>query len=262
MSYKMLLVKKEEGIATIIINRPQVLNAINEEVAMELTQAIKEVAADDASKVLVLTGSSGAFSAGGDLNQSTFTNPLAPHVERDLTYRVSLPSYYLRTMPKPTIAMVDGPAVGIGFNYAIACDIVIASERARFGEVFITVGLHPDGLGTFLLPQRVGVSKAFELTTTGRIIGAKEADKIGLVNRVVPVDQLESTVMDMARGLAKGPSIAIGLSKISLYQALHTSLETALEAEARAQALCFHTEDCKEGVTAFLEKRKPVFKGK
>lgn len=260
MNYQTILFQKEGPVATITLNRPQKFNPVNTQTRDELLHALGETSMDESIKVLILTGAGGVFSAGGDL-QSEMFQPKPVIGDRNQAATFGEVTLAIRNLPKPVIAAVDGIAVGIGFHFAIACDILIASERARFGEGFVNIGIHPDGGGTYLLPRRIGIGRACEMVFTGRIIDAQEADKIGLVNRVVPVDQLESTVKELAMSLAKGPSIAIGLSKISLYQGQHTNLEIALEAEARAQAICFHTQDCKEGVTAFLEKRKPTFKG-
>ena len=163
---------------------------------------------------------------------------------------------------KPVIAAVNGVAVGAGCSIAMACDMRIAAQNARFGLVFVKRGLHPDMGGSFFLPRIVGTARACEMIFTGKIIDADEADRIGLVNRVVPSDKVMEEARLLAEQIAGGPSVAMGMSKISIYQALDSDLNAALDYEAFAQSICSQTEDAKEGVLSFLEKRDPVFKGR
>ncbi len=260
MDYETIILKKEEGVATIILNRPDRRNAITSTMSAELLKATEELGWDDAVKVVVITGAGPAFCAGGDLESLLNATPLEiAEVIRKGGTRIVL---NLRKMLKPVIVSVNGAAVGAGCNLALAGDIIIASENARFGEVFVNIGAHPDWGGTYFLPRLVGVAKACELFFTGKTLDAKEAERIGLVNEVVPADLLETRTQELALSLARGPSVAIGLIKNSIYQGMETDLASALENEAKAQALCFLTDDLKEGLKSFSEKRPPVFTGK
>jgi enoyl-CoA hydratase/carnithine racemase len=165
-------------------------------------------------------------------------------------------------MEKPVIALINGAAAGAGLDLAMACDIRIASEKAKLSEIFVKRGLLPDCGGTYFLPRLVGLSKAKELIFTGEIIDAKEAERIGLVNKVVPVEELESTGMELARKLAKGPTLAIGKAKTAINRAVESDLDSALKDAFNAMSFILGTEDALEGVMAFVEKRDPKFKGK
>lgn len=253
MNYLTLIVTKKESVGTITLNRPEKLNGITLEMTGELMQATEQLARDSDVRVVVLTGVGRAFCAGGDLAQGAVDLPKS-RVAMDRTRDAGEVCLNLRKMEKPAIAAVNGPAVGGGCNLALACDIIIASEKASFGEVFVRVGLHPDMGGSYFLPRLVGTAKACELIFTGKVIDAREAERIGMVNQVVPHELLETTVMDLARSLAKSSSVALGLSKRSIYQGMAMDLPSALEMEARAQAICVLSEDAKEGARAFLEK--------
>jgi 2-(1,2-epoxy-1,2-dihydrophenyl)acetyl-CoA isomerase len=171
-------------------------------------------------------------------------------------------SYSIRTLRKPVIASVNGIAAGGGCGWVIACDIIIASEDARFTMAFVNVGLHPDCGSIYFLPRLVGTAKASELIFTGDIIDAYKAESIGLINRVVPAEQLADATMELASQIAKGPPIAMGMAKTTLYEGLEMDLASVIEAEARALSICVLTQDCKEGIKALKEKRKPNFIGK
>jgi enoyl-CoA hydratase/carnithine racemase len=261
MNYKNLILKKEEAIATITLNRPEKLNAMNMEMTDEIVQANREVAQDESIRAVIITGAGRGFCSGADLSAADFK--ITGSADALKLMQSAAPVVMgIREMPKPVIAAVNGPAVGGGCNLALACDIIIASEKALFGQPFVLRGLHPDFGGTYFLPRMIGVAKAGDLLLTGRMIDAAEADRIGLVSRVVPEDQLESVAREIAMTLAKGAPLAISLTKASINKALMMDLPTALESEARAQSLLFMTEDFREAVAAFLEKREPVFKGK
>jgi len=262
MDYQTIIVKREDNIVTIILNRPEKLNAVIPQMVEELIEATLFVGRDDAVKVIILTGAGRAFSAGGDTSahlafQSEDPRQLMEHFRQlgDLIVN-------LRNTAKPTLAVVNGPAVGAGFSLALGCDIILASEGAKFSVGFIRMALHPEGGVTYLLPRILGIARSCELIFTGKTIDAKEAERIGLVNQVVPHEELEVRAKELANSLARGPAMALGLSKISLYQALDMSLHSAIEREARAQTICMCGEDLREAVSAFLEKRPPNFSRK
>jgi 2-(1,2-epoxy-1,2-dihydrophenyl)acetyl-CoA isomerase len=168
----------------------------------------------------------------------------------------------MRSLPKPIIARVHGSAVGLGCNYALACDLIVASPESFFGQAFVKIGLMPDGGSTYFLPRLVGYAKAFELMATGDMISADDAYRIGMVNRVVPAEKLDETVDQLAARLARGPAIALARIKAGLNHGLQADLAGALDFEAVNQDGCFHSADFVEGVAAFLEKRKPIFTGR
>lgn len=261
MDDKTIIVKKENGVSTIILNRPERLNAISSEMVRELQDATAELERDKGVKVVVLAAVGRAFCSGADMLSPAVIDNTGGEL-MDGVRLMSDITLNLRRMPKPVLAAVNGPAVAAGFNLVLACDIIIASEKASFGEVFVKIGLHPDLGGTFFLPRLIGTSKACELMFTGKTIDAKEAERIGIVNQVVPHGQLESVVADLASSLAKGPSLAIELVKKSIYQGMTMDLASVIDMEARAQAICMLSEDSKEGAKAFLEKRPPMFKGR
>ncbi|HEY7546356.1 MAG TPA: enoyl-CoA hydratase [Blastocatellia bacterium] len=256
-----LIVSIEDGIKRITINRPERRNALDVETFQLLREAIKESATDE-SRVIILTGAGEAFSAGADLQARLEQDIKKTDVTTSLRENTNPTIMMMRSIPKPIIARVHGPAVGVGCNYALASDIIIASEEAKFGQVFVKIGLAPDGGGTYFLPRMVGYHKAFELMTTGDIIDAEEALRLGVVNRVVPFDQLDATVDGLAKRLAQSPMISIAKIKEELNTAMNADLASALDLEAVSQAACFGSEDFAEGVAAFLQKRKPVFRGK
>lgn len=254
-----LLVSLEGGIKRITFNNPERRNAVDNETLALLREAIQESREDD-SRVLILTGAGDAFCAGADLQPSQgVTSADVTKLLRDNTNPTVVA---MRDLPKPIIARVHGAAAGVGCNYALACDLIIASDQARFGQVFVKIGLGPDGGGSYFLPRTVGYWKAFELLATGDIISATEALALGLINRVVPFAELDSTVNDMAARLAAAPAVALANIKQELNYAMRHDLAEALDNEAVKQADCFRSEDFKEGVRAFLEKRKPNFIGK
>ncbi len=256
-----LLFTKEEGIAIITFNRPEKLNAVTEAMRTEVNRLATELRTDDTVKVLVITGAGEAFSTGADAKELTADYTAETEVfmlKRSLGWWI-LP---VRRFPKPTIAAIPGIVAGVTFSLALACDFRIASEKARFGMVFVKRGLVPDGGATYYLPRMVGASKALELLLMGDTLDAQEAERRGLVNKVVPHDQWMSATMDLARRLANGPSIAIELIKRGVYRGAVNDLESQLDFETLAQRICFQTEDFKEGMAAFFEKRKPKFKGR
>lgn len=260
MNYETILVKKEKSVATITLNRPEAMNALSPVMGGEIEKAIQEIARDEEVRAVVITGAGRAFSAGGDLK--TMQKKMTA---KEALVRIDRITGFVKAMldlPKPIIAAVNGHAVGAGCNIALACDIVIASEKAVFSESFARVGLMPDCGGIFLLPRQVGLNRAKELVFTAKTITAQEAEKIGLVNRVVPAEALEGESRKLAEELASMPTLAIGAAKRLLNQTFESSFLALLQGENNAQTVLRQTEDHEEGVQAFVGKRKPVFKGK
>lgn len=253
-----LLVSLDDGIKRITINRPERRNSVDNETVQLLRDAMRQ-SADDGTRVVILTGAGDSFCAGADLAATSAADIADYDVTRAIRENVNPTILAMRGLSVPVIARVHGHAVGVGCNYALACDIIIASEQAMFGQVFIKVGLMPDGGSTFLLPRLVGYHKAFELMATGDMISAAEAQQLGITNKVVPLSELDVTVDKLAARLAAAPSLAIAGLKTGLNQSLQTELAAALDFEAVTQGECFHSPDFVEGVTAFLEKRKAVF---
>ena len=268
MAYDTIRYEVEQGVGTITLNRPAVLNAINAEMIGELQDVLARIPEDAEVRAVVLTGTGRGFCSGADLKSRQRVKPEdappdaalanAERLRRTLNPIVLA----IRSIEKPFLASVNGVAAGAGCNLALACDLVLASEDARFGNVFARIGLIPDCGGHFLLPRLVGFHRAAELMFTGDIIGAHEAERMGLINRVVPASELQSHTRELAERLARGPTRALGLCKRTLNVALTADLATALEAEAVGQGLAGQTEDHWEGVQAFLEKRPAQFKGR
>jgi 2-(1,2-epoxy-1,2-dihydrophenyl)acetyl-CoA isomerase len=258
-----LLEAQHEGIATLVMNRPDRLNALNNELAIAVNDALGRLAEDQSVNVVVITGAGRAFCAGGDLGalgkgrQTGATHELEPLLRAGMQMVLKM-----RTMPQPVIAAVNGAAAGAGMNIALAADIRIAAEEATFGQNFARVGLFPDYGGTFFLPQLVGPSKAAELFYTGDMIDAKTALALGLVNQVVLATQLEATVKTLAQKIAQGPSLPIRAAKKALFASEEKELSQALDNEVREQIRCYLSDDCNEGIRAFFEKRLPKFQGK
>ena len=260
MSYQKILFQKEGSIATITFNDPEKLNPMGFQIGEESRFALEECGRDEEIRAVILTGAGRAFSAGGDLREISKKTP--PMIFRDGIARIFKVVLAIADLEKPVVAAVNGPAMGVAFNMALACDIVVASEEASFSEIFVRVGLIPDGGAHFLLPRIVGLAKAKELIYTGKIISAKEAETLGLVNQVVPPDKLKSAAREWANRLAQGPTRAIGIAKKILNSSFQSSLADIIEMETQMQTLLHETEDHQEGVAAFFGKRPPSFKGK
>jgi 2-(1,2-epoxy-1,2-dihydrophenyl)acetyl-CoA isomerase len=256
-----LLVTLEDGVKRITFNRPERRNSVDVETVELLHEAITR-SADDESKVVIITGAGDAFCAGADLQATSERDIKSIDVTASLREHTNPTILAMRSLPKPIIARVHGHAVGVGCNYALACDILIASEQAKFGQVFVKIGLMPDGGSTFFLPRAVGYAKAFELMSTGDIISGQDAFALGLVNRVVPFEELDTTVNAMAVRLAAAAPIALRKIKEGLNHGLNSDLASALDFEAVNQGVCFQSADFAEGVKAFLEKRKASFQGR
>jgi enoyl-CoA hydratase/carnithine racemase len=264
MEFQNVILDKEAGIATITLNRPEKLNAISAFMRQKLIMAIEEVRKDDTIKVLIITGAGRGFCAGGDvtaMGKSESSERKEPSF-RDIFQTMKERSLGLWSLDKPVIAAINGVAAGGGVELALTCDLRIASNSARFTVTNIKRGMTPDGGATWLLPRIVGMSRALNLMFTGDIIDANEAERIGLVDKVVPAEALIKEVRRLAARIAKGPSVALGLLKQAVHNGVCNDFEAQLEFEAFAQTVCRRTEDHQEGVRAFLEKREPVFKGK
>lgn len=253
-----LLVERKNAVTTITFNQPARKNAVDLEMTMALKSAVESAAADD-SRVVVLAGAGSDFCAGADLKSGIDAGHDVTAYLRAYTNPTILA---LRHMPKPVLAKVRGVAVGVGCNYALAADMRIASPSARFGQIFTRIALMPDGGSTYILPRLIGYARAFELMATADIIDAQRALELGLVNRVVGEEELDAAVEEMAARLASGPSLAFAGIKAALNVGETGTLADALEAEAIHQKACIQSDDFREGVTAFLEKRKAVFKGR
>ena len=258
MTSKTLLIHRADGIVTITMNRPHRKNAADAVMFDELLATFREIGSDDADRVVILTGAGGDFCSGLDLSamQDRQTHGLFAmrHVGDVATA--------LHRLPQPTIAKVRGSAVGAGMNMALLCDLVVASDNARFSEIFARRGMTIDFGGSWVLPRRIGMHRAKELTLLADTIDAGEAARIGLVNRLVPDAELDRFVDDWAAQLAAGPPIALSQSKRLLNVAVDLTLEQAIDEEGAAQTINMATEDTVEAVTAFLEKRPAKFKGR
>ena len=260
MGYQTLVVERTGPLATITLNRPDARNAIDLTMRQELVAALDEVEADAAARVLILTGSGGHFCAGGDVKTMRQRRQTAAE-GRARVQMLNTMVLRLVDFPRPTIAMVDGYAVGAGTNLALCCDLVVASDRAKFGELFNKIGLVPDGGGTWLLSRLVGLARAKELIFTGDVFDAGEAARIGLVNRVVPVGELEKVTRALAEKIASGSPAVLRLAKHMVNRAATSDLAAALDLEAYSQGLAIASDDHQEGLAAFFDKRPPKFIG-
>ena len=257
--YETLLLERRERVAIITVNRPDKRNALNIKTREEGAALLEELRNDDSVGVVVFTGAGDkAFIAGADIGEFAGRTAM---MQRDVMTARSLFTAF-DTFPKPVIAMINGYCLGGGCELALACDIRIASETASFGQPEINLGIIPGGGGTQRLTRLVGEGKAMELILSGDIIDAKAAYEIGLVNHVFPADQLEAKTMELANRIASKSPIALSLAKEAVKLASHSHLDEGLRREVDLFALCFSTADKDEGVSAFLEKRKPVWKGK
>jgi 2-(1,2-epoxy-1,2-dihydrophenyl)acetyl-CoA isomerase len=260
VGYETLLVEQAEGIVTITLNRPGARNALDLAMRGEILSVLDEIEADPTARVVTLTGAGGHFCSGGDVKTMRTRHTAAEGRARvEMLNRMVL---RLARFPLPTIAMVDGYAVGAGLNVALCCDLIVASDRARFGELFCKIGLAVDGGGTWFLPRVVGLARAKELVFTGDTIDAVEAWRLGLVNRVVPAAELRTTTRTLAEKIAAGPPLALRLDKQMLNGAATADLPSTLEAEASSQGIAIASDDHAEGVAAFIEKRPPRFTGR
>jgi len=249
-----------DGVATLTLNRPEARNALDMTMRRDLEAALTRLGGDTEVRVLVVRGAGEHFCAGGDVKFMR-DNPMTAAEGQARVEAINRVILALARFRAPTIAMVDGAAAGAGCNLALACDLVVASDRARFGELFARIGLIPDAGGTYLLPRRVGLARAKELVFTADIIDAREAERIGLINRVVRAADLERETLALARRVADGPPQVLAAAKALLDRAPNLDLESALHWEALTQGAMIASADHREGLRAFFEKRAPRFTG-
>ena len=260
MGYQTLLVDRDGAVVTVTLNRPEARNALDLVMRRELVDALDEIEGDAAARVVILTGAGGHFCAGGDVKSMQGSQGSQTAADgRARVVALNRLVTRLAEFARPVIAMVDGFAVGAGCNLALCCDLIVASDRAKFGEVFAKIGLVPDGDGSWLLSRLVGLARAKELIFTADIIDSAEAARIGLVNRVVPAAELAATTRALAERIAQGPPQALAMAKHMVNRAASTDLAAALDVEAFSQAIASTGAEHREGLAAFFEKRKPSF---
>lgn len=256
-----ITVERSDGVVTITMRRPEKKNAVDAAMWNELLDEFRSIASNPADRAVVLTGAGGNFCSGADLwGAGNGEGP--PQHQLAAMRHIGDVCLALHRIPQPTVAKVRGVAVGAGMNMALACDLIVASDDARFSEIFAKRGLSIDFGGSWVLPRLIGMHRAKELTLLGEIIDADRAFDMGLVNRVLPDDELDAFVDDWAARLAGGPPIALAMSKRLLNNSLAVSLEEALDDEGLSQTVNFGTKDTIEAIQAFMEKRDPVFRGR
>ena len=260
--YETILAERTGAVTTIALNRPRKLNAFDGTMHEELYDALGEAAEDDEVRCIVLRGEGRGFSAGADLAQIIENADGDPDLGEYLRSSYSRLVKRMVEIPKPIIASLHGPVYGAGVGIALACDLRIAAESAKFSVAFIKIGLMPDAGVTFFLPRVVGLGRAMEMSMLGDAVEAEEAQRVGLVNKVAADDSLAEETQAFAEQLAALPTAALGRMKTAIYASFEADLETALEREAEGQTFCGYTEDHKEGVAAFFEKREAKFTGR
>ncbi len=264
MAYEQISVERDGAVARVVMNRPEKLNALTATMSDELSDAITTLGADDEVRCVLITGAGRGFCAGQDLTEfrDAYASGQRPDIRGHLakTYHRLIPLLF--GIPKPVVAAVNGVAAGAGLSVALACDIRVASDQARFTQAFVKIGLVPDSGGTYFLPRVVGHAKALELSMTGEMLDAQTALELGLVSKVYPADTFEDQATAFARTLAAMPTRALTATRDLLARAVTSDLEEALRREADAQAAMAETRDHLEGVTAFAEKREPRFEGR
>ena len=264
MTYQDILVERRGHVAIITLNRPERMNSMGGTLVEDAIDALQQLHADRDVRAVIITGAGGrAFCAGADVqNLQTRSEEATPMERRRYVLSAQQVTLAIRQLEKPVIAAVNGVAAGGGCDIALACDIRIASDKARFGEVFARVGLFPGTGGTYFLPRLVGVAKALELIWTGDVIDAHEAERLGLVSKVVADEQLIPETLAFAERLTQGPPLAISLAKTAVYKGLDLDIHAAFEYAATAESITLTSDDHREGVTAFREKRAPHFQGR
>lgn len=261
MAYKTIIYEKADHIATITLNRPEKLNALSPQLIGELYDALHRADTDDSVRVIILTGGDSVFAAGADLGAMDAASPNVVQALK-LRFAAKNPFDYIEQIGKPVIAAIAGYALGGGCELAMCCDFRIAADNAKFGQPEISVGLIPGAGGTQRLPRLIGMTKAKQLIMLGETIGANEAERLGLINAVVPAKSLTDEAEKLASRLAAKPPFGLRLAKLVMNMGADRDLQSALALERQAFAMLFATEDQKEGVRAFNEKRKPEFKGR
>lgn len=256
MKYKNVIVEKSEGVCTLVFNRPDKYNAINWEMEGEVFKALKEIASDKEVRVLVITGAGSAFCTGADMEGMLQANIDSGGLTGEEIYEMPFPDMV------PTIAAVNGLAIGAGLTMILSCDIRIAAEEARFSLPFVPIGAIPEAGSMYFLPKLAGISRTMELALTGRAFSAKEAKEYGIVDDVVPGAQLKDTVYKLAKKIAAAPPLSVMAAKKGFYQCLGGNIKDAIEYEKSTLKWLLKTEDHQEAVKAYMDKRKPVFKGK
>ncbi|MDX5321183.1 MAG: enoyl-CoA hydratase-related protein [Bacteroidota bacterium] len=260
MSFECISYSVENGVATILLNRPDVFNAFNDTQSYELQDALKLAKRDVAVRAVILTGAGKAFCSGQDLKAIAQSENRS--LSESLYKRYNPIIKAMRDLPKPIICRLNGVAAGAGCSLALASDIIVAAENASLIEVFVNVGLVLDSGSSYFLPRLVGSARAFEMSTMGTKVSAKQAFEWGMINKVVPAEELDAAVAEYVNYYAQAPTKAIAMMKKMLNKSFHSDLDTMLEYEAFCQELAGRSDDYKEGVKAFNEKRKPEFKGK
>jgi enoyl-CoA hydratase len=257
MNFENVLVEKDGAVVVVTLNRPQALNALSYALVKDLSLAMQELDQDDEVRVIIVTGGEKVFAAGADIKEMADRGPFDERIQERLTYRDKI-----NKITKPVIAAVSGFALGGGCELAMSCDIIIASETARFGQPEVNLGIIPGSGGTQRLTHLLGKHRAMELVLTGDAISATEAERLGLVNRIFPVELFLEEAKNIARKIAAKPVLAIKAAKEAVLKAANTPLDEGLDYERKSFYLLFASEDRSEGMRAFLEKRKPDFKGK
>jgi 2-(1,2-epoxy-1,2-dihydrophenyl)acetyl-CoA isomerase len=263
MEEKTVVLTIQDGVGLIRLNRPQVYNAINRQLAEELTATLRKVNEDPKVRAVVLTGEGKAFCSGQDLNDRSAIVTKGDEISlgESVRSRYNPLIQAIMDLKKPIIAAVNGVAAGAGCSLALACDLRVITPRTRFVEAFVRIGLAPDSGSSYFLPRLVGLGRALEIAMTGRDVEAEEAVRIGLANQLAEEDKLLDEAMALAKQLAQGPTVAIGLTKKAIYRGMETTIEEALEYEAVVQEQAGKTKDFLEGIQAFAEKRKPNYRG-
>jgi len=255
-----LIVSKVNGVATLKFNRPEVYNSFNQKMAFDFQKALDDCEKDETIRCIIITGEGKAFCAGQDLAEAT--DPNGPELKSIVREHYNPIIIRLRKIEKPIIAAVNGVAAGAGANIALACDIVLAKESASFIQAFSKIGLIPDSGGTFMLPRLVGFQKASALMMTGEKVMALEAAAMNMIHKAIPDEEFEQKVKELSENLAQMPTFGLGLTKRALNESLSNNLSQQLAVEEKLQTEAGQSHDFNEGTAAFLEKRKPVFKGR
>ena len=267
MSFETIIFDKEDYIGRITLNRPDRFNALNDKMYDELIEVLDEIDDDEDVRVLIITGAGKAFCAGADVtgdedSETIIDGGSVKHVQHYLRTGCQKVTRLIQGIPQPTISMVNGVAVGGGFEIACACDIRIGSEKARFMNAFIKIGLFPDMGGTWLIPRIVGINRALEILYTGDPVDAETAEKIGLLNKMAKAEDLEKETMKMAAKIAAGPPLGMALTKMQVYKGQSMDWDSALEVEAACMTTLINSEDYKNAIQAFRDNKKPTFSGR